>query len=91
MYNKPMKSKKSPTSLKTSQLIASHALVAAFFTAPWVVLAINDVFNIALSREAAIAPAGFVDTLQANLSIVSSVFLLVAVVSAVYYVIKKSK
>lgn len=87
IYNDDMKN--NPKLTHIIKLIASHSLVAAIVTQPYVVSIFSDLLNIAASGGEHGATS--VDHILSSLSILSGTALVIAIVAFVGYLLRKQK
>lgn len=81
--------KNNPKLAHILKLIASHSLVAAIVSQPYVVSIFSDLLNIATSGGK--SSAATVDNLLSSLSILSGTALIVAIIAFVGYLLGKQK
>jgi hypothetical protein len=87
VYNTVMKNNSKLTN--TLKLLASHSLVAAVVTQPYVVSVFSDLLNISTSGGE--HGAANIDHLLGSLSIFSGAALVIAIVAFVGYLLRKKK
>ena len=87
VYNDDMKN--NPKLTHILKLIASHSLVAAIVTQPYVVSIFSDLLSIATSGGE--HGAATVDHILSSLSILSGAALVIAIVAFVGYLLRKQK
>lgn len=81
-----MKNKNS--SIQNYKLVASHALVIAIFTAPYLIYLLADVYRIATNDTTAVVVN---QSLTASMTLVSSVALLVSIIAFGLYTVNRHK